>query len=156
MRRSFKVFGGVVIAMSVMLTYAWPYIEMSFADSAHYTEKDKREYDFYTPDLLKKMPRISDRYDFDYVNITGPAAMVNAIKFYGIKNSGKIDSYLISQGYQKQKTCQVEAVCWQGKDPQEEIIIATLSNPDVVSVAIKQRFSNSASVLTKKPVDRPQ
>lgn len=142
MRRSIKMISCAVIAASGMLAYAWPYIVMSFADSAHYREQDKREYEFYTPDLLKKMPRISARYDFDYVNITGPAALVNSVKFYGTKNSGKIDNYLASLGYQKQQTCQVEAACWQGEDSQEEIIVAILSDPDVVSVAIRQRFSH--------------
>ena len=74
MRKSFKVLGSVSIVAAAALTYAWPYIVMEFAGSAHYTEQDKREYEFYTPVLLKKMPRISSRYDFDFANITGPAS----------------------------------------------------------------------------------
>jgi hypothetical protein len=56
MRKSFKVVGSVIIVAAAALTYVWPYIVMEFAGNAHYTEQDKRKYEFYTPDLLKKMP----------------------------------------------------------------------------------------------------
>ncbi|MEN3753799.1 hypothetical protein ABC733_17605 [Mangrovibacter sp. SLW1] len=85
-----------------MVAYTIPYIKMEFVGSAHYTEQDQREYKFYTPDILKRMPRISDHYDFDFSNITGPANQVNAIKFYGTDDTSIINSYLASLDYKKQ------------------------------------------------------
>ncbi|SUB70693.1 Uncharacterised protein [Pluralibacter gergoviae] len=54
MRKSLMLLGGVVIVLFVTVIYAWSWIKMEFAGSAHYTESDKREYNFYTPDVLKK------------------------------------------------------------------------------------------------------
>lgn len=76
--------------------------------SAHYTEQDKREYDFYTPELLKKMPRISPKYEFDFANITGPATHIYTIKFYGTEDTSKINAYLESQGYKPQGNCNID------------------------------------------------
>ncbi|BFO10846.1 hypothetical protein GGER_33560 [Serratia rubidaea] len=59
MKKSSKIVGIVAVLIVAGLLYSWPLIQMEFAGSAHYTEQDKREYAFYTPDILKKMPRIS-------------------------------------------------------------------------------------------------
>lgn len=128
MRKSFKVLGSVSIVAAAALTYAWPYIVMEFAGSAHYTEQDKREYEFYTPDLLKKMPRISSRYDFDFANITGPASHMYAVRYYDTDDSRQIESYLNTMGYQKQESCHIEAVCWRSADPQDIVTVSTLDS----------------------------
>lgn len=46
MRKSLKLFGGVIIVIVFALTYVWSLVKMEFASNAHYTEQDKREYDF--------------------------------------------------------------------------------------------------------------
>lgn len=57
MRRSLKLLSVVVIVSAAALAYIWPYMQMEFAGSAHYTEQNKREYDFYTPrDSEKNSP----------------------------------------------------------------------------------------------------
>lgn len=140
MRKFLKLFGYIAIVPGALLVYAWPYIVMGFAESASYTEQDQREYRYYTPDILKNMPRISSRYDFDYANISGQAFQVYAIKFYNIKNTEKIDNYLSSSGYRKKENCHIEAVCWQGKDPKETITVSLFSEPDTVAVAVNQRY----------------
>ncbi len=129
---------GVVI--SAALIYAWPYIKMEFAGSAHYTEKDIREYDFYTPDILKKMPRITDKYDFDFANVTGPASHVYAVKFYGTEDISKIESYLESIGY-KRHTCDFESECWRDTDPSESVYVGTLKNENTVIVQVVYSFT---------------
>jgi len=48
-----KILTGLAIAVLIgviMLAVAWPYIKMEFASSAHYTEQDKREYEFIRQD----------------------------------------------------------------------------------------------------------
>jgi len=113
---------------------------MGLASSAHYTQQDIQKYDYYTPDILKNMPRISARYEFDYANISGPAsAFIFTIKFYGTRETDKINLYLDSTGYKKQATCFVEAVCWQGHDPKEVITVGDSSDPDTVAVSVIQR-----------------
>ncbi len=67
---------------------------MEFASSAHYTEQEKREYEFYTPELLKNMPRFT-------------------LTFYKVTETKAIRGYLTSSGYELQKSCDVEADCWR-------------------------------------------
>lgn len=57
MRKSVTVALGVIVAAGIVLTAALPYVKMEFAGSAHYTEQDTREYEYYTPELLKNMLR---------------------------------------------------------------------------------------------------
>lgn len=136
MRKSYKVLGSVIMIAVVAMIYVWPYIVMEFAGSAHYTEQDKREYEFYTPDLLKKMPRISPRYDFDFANITGPASHVYAVRYFGTDDSRRIENYLNTMGYQKQESCHIEAVCWRSADPQEIVTVSTLDSPKALLVSV--------------------
>ncbi|AHG20069.1 hypothetical protein Z042_10840 [Chania multitudinisentens RB-25] len=140
MRKSLKVFSCIAIAVAVVLIFAWPYITMEFAGSAHYTEQDKREYNFYTPDILKKMPRITPRYDFDFANITGPASHIYAVRYYDTDDSSKVDAYLNSIGYRKQDDCHIEAVCWRKTDPQEIVTVSTLNNPKALLVSVIYNF----------------
>lgn len=133
--RKFITFSAAVLMLSgVTLTFAWPYFKMGFASSAHYTEQDKREYQYYTPELLKKMPRISDNYEFSYSNISGPQAYVFSIHFQGSSDSIKIQNYLKVEGYELQKTCNVEAECWRSYKNNDVISIAKLSSPNEVFV----------------------
>lgn len=140
MRKSVKaiIVAGVVIVAAFV--WAWPYIAMNFAGSAHYTEQDKREYEFYTPDLLKAMPRISPRYDFDFANITGPSSHVYAIRYYDADDSSKVDAYLETAGYKKQKECFIEATCWTGDDPQETVTVSMLESSKSILVSVVYNF----------------
>jgi len=136
MRKSYKVLGSIMMTAVVAMIYVWPYIAMEFAGSAHYTEQNKREYKFYTPELLKKMPRISPRYDFDFANITGPASHVYAIRYYGTDDSKRIETYLNAMGYQKLGSCHIEAVCWRSADPQETVTVSMLDSPKALLVSV--------------------
>ncbi len=140
MRNSLKILIVVVGIITAGLVWVWPYIEMSFEGSAYYTEQDKREYKFYTPDILREMPRISPRYEFDYVNITGPAALIHAIRFYDVDDSSKVDAYLEIKGYRKQKECHIKAVCWQGSDPEETITVSHLGEKNIIQVTVIYNF----------------
>lgn len=111
---------------------------MEFSGSAHYTEQDKREYRFYTPDILKNIPHISPQYDF--ANITGPASHVYAIRFYNTNDVSKIDAYLNKMGYRKQETCHIEAVCWRGDDPQEVVTVSKREKPEALLVSVIYTF----------------
>lgn len=144
MRKPVKVLCAMIVIFAAALAYAWPWIKMEFASSAHYSEQDTREYAFYTPDLLKTMPRISPRYDFDFASITGPASHVSAIRYYGTRESGRIDHYLSSKGYIRQDNCHIEAVCWRNAVPgdgDEDIVtVSILENPDAVLVSVIHNF----------------
>lgn len=140
MRKSLKLFGGVIIVIVFALTYVWSLVKMEFASNAHYTEQDKREYDFYTPDILRKIPRISARYSFDFANITGPSTHVYAVKFYDTKVTSKIEDYLTSIGY-KRAECDFESVCWRRTDPQESVYVGTLIGEKTVIVQVVYNFT---------------
>ncbi|AHG19288.1 hypothetical protein Z042_06395 [Chania multitudinisentens RB-25] len=140
MRNSYKILAVVAVVMVATLAYAWPYIAMEFAGSAHYSEQDTREYEFYTPEILKRMPRISPRYDFDFANITGPATHVYAVKFYDTEATKEIEEYLESTGYM-QEMCDFEVVCWRSSDPQESVYVGTLNGEKTVIIQVVYNFT---------------
>ncbi|MGQ8818880.1 hypothetical protein [Serratia sp. NA_13] len=142
MRRSLKLLSVVAIVSAAALAYIWPYMQMEFAGSAHYTEQNKREYDFYTPEILRKIPRLTPRYDFDFANITGPATHVYAVKFYGAEDTHKIDDYLTSIGYERQGNCNIDNVCWRGTDLTETVMVRTLKSEKGVIVQVVYNFTS--------------
>lgn len=57
MRKVIVTLMGVIGIAGIGLVIGWPYIRMEFADSAYYTRQNHREYEYYTPELLKKNAR---------------------------------------------------------------------------------------------------
>lgn len=136
MRTPFKVALSIVGIIAAIFAYSWPTIKMELAGSAHYTEQNKREYNFYTPDILKKMPRISDRYEFDFYNVTGPGSLVYSVTFYNTNDISKVNAYLVSLGYIKQDSCSVEGECWNGNDSTETVTVSAVSKINAVMVQV--------------------
>ncbi|GLR10191.1 hypothetical protein COO59_05755 [Mixta theicola] len=135
MKKMLRVLSCVIILFSSALFIAWPYIKMMFAGSAYYTQQDKREYEFYTPALLKNMPRISKNYRFEFGNITGPEAHVFTVRFDGTTETTRIRNYLISVGYEPQAECDVKAECWLS--PRTKDIVTLIKYTDTDSVAVQ-------------------
>ena len=135
-----KVVG--VFIVGSFLAVIWIFCKLFFAGSASYSESDWVEYEFYTPDLLKGMPRISDKHQFDFNNITGPDAHVFTVHFYGATDSKKVRSFLKNKGYEPQSSCDVEAECWKKKhDPDNDVIsVAKFQSPDEIFVQIYRKF----------------
>ncbi|UYA60483.1 hypothetical protein NAL19_2344 [Pectobacterium sp. F1-1] len=137
MSKSLKFFAAIgIIGVATVIGTIWPYINMNFASSAHSTEQDKREYAFYTPDILKNMPRITNHYDFNFSNVTGPEAKVWTVNFYGTDDTGKVHTYLTSIGYEKQKRCDVEAECWRTAGTHDVVTVATFDTDKSVMVQV--------------------
>ncbi|MEI2267099.1 hypothetical protein [Erwinia sp. CGal63] len=141
MPKSIKVTMALIGFIVVGFMYALPYIKMEFAGSAHYTERDKREYNFYTPEILKKMPRISSRYAFEFANVTGPSRHVYVIKFYDTEDTSKIDEFLSSVGYKRQAACNIDNVCWRGTDRAETIMVRSLKSETGIAVQVVYDFT---------------
>lgn len=136
MRKPFKIALAVVVIITAVFAYFWPTIQMELAGSAHYTEQDKKEYDYYTPDILKRIPRISDRYEFDFYNVAGPGSLVYSVTFYGTTETSKVGAYLTSLGYIKQNTCLIEGECWRGNDPAETVTVGVVPKINAVMVQV--------------------
>ncbi|MCU1791847.1 hypothetical protein [Pectobacterium polaris] len=137
MSKLLKTFAAIgIIIIAVVVGSLWPYIKMDFASSAHYIEQDEREYAFYTPDILKNMPRITARYDFNFSNVTGPEAKIWTVNFYDADDTGKIHDYLISVGYEKQDHCDVEAECWRAVGTHDVVTVATFDTDKSVMVQV--------------------
>lgn len=135
--KTFRILTIVLVAIGAMFAFAWPYIKMEFAGSAYYTQQDSREYAFYTPELLKNMPRIAEHYSFEYGNISGPQAFVYGVKFEGTTETGRIRDYLLAAGYQPQTRCDVEAECWLSSRAKGDIVTLYTSDPlNMVGVQI--------------------
>lgn len=140
MKKFIAVLAVVLLLCGIAFVFIWPVLRMEFASSAHYNEQDKREYKYYTPELLKKMPRISKDYEFHYTNISGPQAFVFGIHFNGTTETSRIRKYLISEGYIPQKECQVQAECWRSP-----------RNNDVVSLYKLVEFNEAGVEIYRRP-----
>ncbi|MFE8116275.1 hypothetical protein [Brenneria goodwinii] len=136
MKTFLKVLACVIVVISVGGFFAWPYLKMEFASSAYYTQQDKREYEYYTPELLKNIPRISENYKFEFGNVSGPQAHVFTVRFYGAADTSKIRNYLTSVGYKPQASCDVEAECWRTQRSKDVVTLIKYNSPDCVVVQI--------------------
>ncbi|ELY7392465.1 hypothetical protein SOJ80_002683 [Cronobacter universalis] len=141
MRKKAKVLIGLAVLLAGAFGCAIPYIKMEFTESAYYTEKDEREYRFFTPQILQEMPRISEKYEFSFINVSGPASQVHVVKFYRTSDTRQVDRYLTSKGYKQQATCDIEATCWRGSDPQETLYVGTFKDENMVMIQVVIDFS---------------
>lgn len=82
------------------------------------------------------MPRITDRYDFNFSNVTGPEAKVWTVNFYGTEDTSKVHTYLTSMGYKKQERCDVEAECWRAAGTHDVVTVATFDTDKSVVVQV--------------------
>ena len=134
MKTGAKIGSGLLAGVGLLAVIVWPYAKMEFASSAAYTQSDANEYEYYTPNLLKKMPRISDSYTFHYTNISGPQAFVYEIRFEGTTETKKVRDYLLSTDFKPQKKCDAEAECWLSAHSKGEVTVSTFSSPPVVII----------------------
>lgn len=131
-----KVSLATLVVITVGLGYIWPYVKMDFAESASYTEQDKREYEFFTPDILKKIPRVSDNYQFGYSNVSGPGLLIYDVSFSGTTDASKVNTYLEENGYKRLGICDIEGECWQGDDPKVSISVGIVPKPEAIIVSV--------------------
>ncbi len=136
MRKFINLLAITLFTLCVTLYLGGPYLKIGFASSAHYTDKDKIEYEYYTPEVLKKMPRISNSYEFTYTNVSGPQAYVFSINYHGVSDVNGLYEYLISEGYFLQKTCDVEAECWRSYSNNDVIPVSNFTDPNEVFVDV--------------------
>ncbi|NCF05045.1 hypothetical protein [Kosakonia sp. MH5] len=125
-----------IAIIAFLLAWKWPVIKFGLEDGGKYTENDRQVYGFFTPDILKKMPRITANYEFDYHTVSGPGSVGNSLTFHGTTDTSQIDTYLNSLGYVKQQSCMVQGVCWKGKDPTEDIVVSAVPEINVVLVQV--------------------
>ncbi|KGD70693.1 hypothetical protein HA49_19935 [Tatumella morbirosei] len=134
MKTSRKITIAVSVICAVSIYLAGQFIKMSFAESAHYTEQDWPEYAYYTPDLLKHMPKITNNYRFSYFNIEGPNIQIYKLTFEGTSDTDKIDAWLTDRGYQRGGMC--DSTCWTNNQPQINVSVMT-SNTMPAAVVIQ-------------------
>lgn len=131
---------GIVVVMAATLIWIWPWIKMDIADSAYYTEQDTPEYAFYTPKILKEMPRISAEYTFSFKNIMGPDIQVHEVTFYNTRDTQNIEAYLSSMGYLRQNKCSSDLVCWRGAEAEQTIYVGHLTSEKAVIVQVVEEY----------------
>lgn len=138
MKKALIVLICLVSIGGIALWETFPYITMEFESSARYSEHDKREYDYYTPDLFKKIPIISKNYEFHFSRISGTEANVFTVWFYDTVDIQSIKNYLKSEGYQKKASCDVEAECWQNGATNDVVTVANFLSEKEVLVQMYQ------------------
>lgn len=126
----------IMMAMLVIsLFYLFQCFRMEFADAADYTQQDKGKYYFYTPELLKSMPRISNIYSFHYSNVSGPnPALIHQISFFGTADAREIDTYLERKGYKIRSICNTNGSCWVGENPKVTLSVSIEENPNIIKI----------------------
>lgn len=135
MKKSAKIMLAIMVVCVISIFYGLKYLRMEFADGADYTEQDKKEYSFYTPELLKNMPRVSNAYRFHYSNVSGPnPALIYQAIFSGTTDSNQIDSYLEKNGYKKTGMCNSNGDCWTGKDLNVTVSVGVDENLNAIRV----------------------
>ncbi|MDF7648190.1 hypothetical protein F3J38_18330 [Pantoea sp. Acro-805] len=123
--------------LAIGMTYGLHYLKMVFAEGAEYSEKDRRDYDFYTPELLKNIPRITKDFRFTYNNESGPnPALIHQIRFIGTSDTSKIDIYLERNGFKKGGVCDYRGVCWTGNEPNINVSVGIEEDPITVIVSM--------------------
>lgn len=124
----------IVAIILISATVAWPYLKMELASSAYYSQSDTREYEYYTPELLKKMPRISPSFTFQYMSNHDSRNALYGIRFEGTTETDEVKTYLKSSGYQPQAACDTSAECWHKERSNEVVSLYSSSTPDYVVV----------------------
>lgn len=142
MRKSMKTALAILAVLMAAIIFSWNGIKMRMTDSATYTQDDASQYEYFTPDLLKEMPRISHKFDFDYAVIDGNPRQINAIKFYGTENDQQVISYLKSRGFSSAPDCNAGFVCWSGSDPKVTVSVGNIKPGEGVIVVMETRFGH--------------
>lgn len=144
MKKRYKVSLALLTLLTASLIYVGPYVKMNFAESARYTEKDKREYEFYTPELLKHMPRVVKDYEFGFFNVAGPGLLIYELKFRGATDTSQIDEYLAKHGYKKSSICDIQGECWKGPDPKISVSVGVIRGLKmlIISVVVEPSYNH--------------
>ncbi|EXU75344.1 hypothetical protein [Erwinia mallotivora] len=139
MKKPLKIMLAVLVVCVIIIFYGIKYFRMEFVDGADYTEQDKQEYNFYTPKLLKNMPRASDVYDFHYSNVSGPnPAKIYQVIFSGTTETGKINAYLEKKGYKKSGG-DINSSNWIGNDPDITVSVEIEKKPVSIRVEMVEK-----------------
>lgn len=140
MNRPFKIAALLLLLIVGLFAWYWPAIEMRVASSAHYTEQEHDKYVYYTPEVLKTIPRISPDYSFTFSNISGPASHVYTMTFFGTDETNVLNGYLKLKGYKEEESCMVKGVCWRHLNAQETIVVAKLESQKAVQITVVYNF----------------
>lgn len=129
-----------IIALVITFAFLWrSYFELELASSAYYSQNDKREYEYYTPELFKMMPRISSTYSFQYISNHDARKRLYGIRFDGTSETEKLKSWLQLAGYKPQATCDTSAECWRKEDSDNVVSLYSSANPDYVVIQLSQK-----------------
>ncbi|MDY1037147.1 hypothetical protein [Lelliottia sp. CFBP8978] len=139
MKTSASVTLAILAVITVGAVYLWPYVKMDFTESASYTEQDKREYEFFTPDILKNMPRVSDHYQFGYSNVSGPDLLIYEVTFSGTTHTSRINHYLQKNGFRRLGSCDIDGECWQGDEPGMSVSVSINAKSEIIIVSVMDK-----------------
>ena len=136
MKKKSIALASVIVILNAALLFFWPYLKMEFASSAYYKQDDTKKYNYYTPELLKHIPRISSNYTFEFGHVSGPEAYVYTVRFQTATDTEEINNYLTSAGYRLQTQCDVEAECWRKPLSRDIVTVIKYTAPDCIVVQI--------------------
>lgn len=135
-----KIISTVIIMLmaSGILYAAWEFVKMNFATSVHYTEQDRIKYLYYTPELLKKFPRVSDDYSFSFANIMGPSILIYSIQFNNTTDLTPVRAFLQTEGYKPAESCITESECWISSSGNTEVSFYSSSKLNFIEIDLEE------------------
>ncbi|PWC12689.1 hypothetical protein B4923_09120 [Brenneria roseae subsp. americana] len=131
-----KIIAALVSVMVLLsLIYFWPSLRILLSDSAYYTEKDERQYNLLTDDIIKYCPRISADYEFSYGAAEGPGKEVSAITFKNSTDMDTIKNYLSLMGFSLDYS-DFSGEYWKSANSDKIVHIGIIENPKTTVVEV--------------------
>ncbi|WP_312142503.1 hypothetical protein [Pantoea septica] len=95
LRNTIYIILAVIIGVTVFAVSFSP----APGEGKSYRESDSISYSWFTSDLIKHAPRISETYDFEYRAQDGASPEMNSVTFHNTNDAEKIRSYLKEKGF---------------------------------------------------------
>ena len=89
----------IILALIIGITVFAVSFSPAPGEGKTYRESDTISYSWFTSDLIKDVPRISQAYEFEYRSQDGASPEMSAVTFYNTGDAEKLRSYLKAKGF---------------------------------------------------------
>ncbi len=98
----------IILLIIAALFIVWNVILIKFTpgpgESSRYKESDFLSYYWFTDNLIKNAPRISNHYQFEYWELDGSSPRMSIIEYHDATDADALRDYLNHMKFNKKKT----------------------------------------------------
>ncbi|HCM9255017.1 TPA: hypothetical protein QIB60_000906 [Enterobacter cloacae subsp. dissolvens] len=94
----------IILALIIGITVFAVSFSPAPGEGKSYRESDTISYSWFTSDLIKHVPRISQAYEFEYRSQDGASPEMNSVTFYHTRDAEKLRNYLKEKGFTYETT----------------------------------------------------